>query len=656
MKLLIVESPGKIEKLTDILGQGWTVAASYGHVRDLPEREIGVEAPTFEPQYRVLDKSKHVIARLKKLVGEADEVFLATDPDREGEAIAWHLQELLKLPRALRCTFGDINPEPVRAAVAHPRGIDLNLVRAQEARRILDRFVGYLVSPVLSRQAGEKLTAGRVQSPAVRLVVERERAIKSFKPTRHFSAEFFFDGPAGRWSAEWDTKTVFPDEPHYCLNQATAEAVMKLRAFNVLDFKDSTRKRAPAPPFTTSTLQQAASSKLKLNPAKAMEIAQALYEKGVITYHRTDSPNLSADGFKHLTTYAAGAGIAVVPKQRTYKAKQGAQEGHEAIRCSHFEDTDAGTSDDEKALYKLIRLRAIASQMPEAEYAVRSATLTAPLGSKTVHLVAKGETLTAPGWTQIYDEDDEDDDKSGAGNPIPHLISGQAATANDAALLKKQTKAPARYTQASLVKELDAQGIGRPSTYAAIMDRIVNVGYVLIEKNLLHATKLAEQLIDSLVGTAAFVDIDFTRAMEAELDEIAGGQAKYLGLVSRSHTQLLGEIGKIRVAGVTIHDCPTCGNPLGRRHHEGRHYWSCSAYPACKTTLPDADGVPGKAKAPATLSQHLCPACSKPLVHRVKTGKGAFDFWGCSGFPACKASYKDNQGVPILESKTGTGK
>ena len=339
VKLLILESPGKVKKIQEILGLGWKVAASVGHVRDLPVKEMGVAAPDFKPQYIPTDRGKDVLSRLAGMVKNAEEVFLATDPDREGEAIAWHLQDALKLKNAKRVTYTEITEAAIRAALSAPRSIDMALVAAQEGRRVLDRFCGYMVSGPLSNVAGEKLSAGRVQSPAVRLVVEREREIQDFRSTTHYGVELTFenvDNITDGWKAVWQVKLWLEDGQEYLLDKALAEKAAELRSLEVIDCKDSESRSAPPAPFTTSSLQQAAYNALKYTPKQTMQLAQKLYEGGHITYMRTDSPNLSQEAVDAIRTFCEGQGWPLVEKPRSWKSKEGAQEAHEAIRPTHI--------------------------------------------------------------------------------------------------------------------------------------------------------------------------------------------------------------------------------------------------------------------------------------------------------------------------------
>jgi len=587
MKLLIVESPGKVKKLQGFLGSDWKVAASVGHVRDLPVKEIGIAPPDFVLQYVPTDRGKEVLAKLAALVKKADGVILATDPDREGEAIAWHLADSLKLKGFQRVTYSEITEKAVRAALASPRSLDMALVKAQEARRALDRLCGYLVSGPLSSQAGAKLSAGRVQSPALRLIVEREKEIKGFTSTTHYSAELTFekmDHITDGWKAAWVAKNFLPEGAEYLLDKAVAENAAAIRSLDVLDCQESESHSAPPAPFTTSSLQQAASNALKFTPKRTMELAQALYEAGAITYHRTDSPNLSQEAIEAIRALAEEQGWPLPDAPRTWKAKAGAQEAHEAIRPTHFENVGAGESEDEKALYALIRLRALASQLADAVYAVRVLRLSADLDGKEAVFEARGRTLTATGWKVLLQDDHTDEEgEAEPENPVPAMKPGSKVLALSGKLLTKKTKPTPRYTEAALVRELEKCGIGRPSTYAAILDTIQSRGYVALEKRFLVSTPLGEKLIDALAGRFSFADFNFTSGMEQALDDIASGKGEYRAVVSQAYGKLYGELAAF-----------------------------------LKAT--------GKA----------CPKCGKAMVHRVKPGKGGYDFWGCSGWPECK--------------------
>ena len=597
-KLLILESPGKVKKVQEILGPGWKVAASVGHVRDLPVKEIGVAAPDFKPQYLPTDRGKEVLARLAGMVKNAEEVFLATDPDREGEAIAWHLQDALKLKNTKRVTYAEITESAIRAALSAPRSIDMALVAAQEGRRVLDRFCGYLVSGPLSNAAGEKLSAGRVQSPAVRLVVDREKEIKAFSSTTHYGAELTFenvDNITDGWKAALLVKPCLEEGQEYLLDKSLTEKAAALRTLDVLDCKESESRAAPPAPFTTSTMQQAASSSLKFTPKQTMQLAQRLYEQGAISYMRTDSPNLSQEAIQAIRAYCEAKGWPLVETPRKWKSKEGAQEAHEAIRPTHIEIEDAGETADEKTLYRLIRLRSLACQLEDAVYAVRTLQLGADMDGIQALFEAKGRTLLSQGWKVLADQEDgpgAEGEGSAEGenepcNPVPAMKPGTKATALTGMVTTKKTKPASRFTEASLIRELEKRGIGRPSTYAAIIDTISNRGYVKTEKRFLVPTPLGEKVVDTLRGNFAFVEYAFTKGMEQSLDDIAEGKAEYRAVIAAAHAQLEQELAAF-----------------------------------AKST--------GKA----------CPKCGKPMVHRMKKagkdGKGGYDFWGCTGWPECK--------------------
>lgn len=666
MKLMIVESPNKTKKITEILGQirpgeNWKVAASVGHIRDLPasgetEGEIttGVRADLM-PRYELTDKGKDVVSRLKALAEKADEIYLATDPDREGESISWHLQQALKLKNPIRVSFNEITEGRIRSAIENPTRIDMKLVGAQEARRVLDRLVGYLVSPALFKLTGDRLSAGRVQSPAVYLVVVREREIAAFKVTVHYGAQLIFADAktGGQWAVEWMTAEGFTsDDNPYFMDGRYAGLVAGVRDVSVLSCEEKDASRNPPGPFTTSTLQQAASNALKWNPKKTMDLAQELFAQGHISYHRTDNPNVADESMPDIRAVAAALGLEVVDKRRAFKAGEGAQAGHPGITPTHWEIEVAGETPDQQTLYKLIRTRAIASQLLAARYKDRTVIMraTEPVEGKTVTFGAVGRTLVSPGWLKLLGKDatEDDDEDAEPNNPIPLLTPGQTLKALDGKVLEKKTRPPKRYTEASLVKALEVKGIGRPSTSASIMNNIIEIrGYVEVDsKRQLRPTPLGEKLIACLEGKFSFLDLGFTRELETDLDKIAEGKAQYRGVVERLHASLGSELGQLSSMPSMRkeHPCPDCGKPMHRRKGSSGHFWGCTGYPDCSTTLPDEKGEPGKPKVVA-LSNYPCGKCGKPLVHKQKKGKGGYDFWGCSGFKeGCRASYPNLKG------------
>ncbi len=571
MKLMIVESPNKIRKIKSILdalgGGSWEVAASVGHIRDLPAKELGVAAPSYAPLYELTERGRDVVRRLKMAAGKAEEVYLATDPDREGEAISWHLKEALHLGNYQRVTFDAITAAVIADALRHPRRINDHLVQAQEARRVLDRLVGYQVSPELSRQTGQRgLSAGRVQSPAVRLVVDREREIEAFRETKHFGAEVSFD--ANAWRAQWETAPFLPKGEKYLMDKPLAELAARCRAFLVQASENKHATQAPPPPFTTSTLLQAASVALGLKPDVTAQVAQKLFDAGLITYHRTDSQNFSAEALKEVRGFAAGRGLPLPASARHWKARTGAQEAHEAIRPTHFADEQAGDDRNQQAVYRLIWMRAVASQLADAQYSVNTVRLEAqgqaglaPDGKRFV-FKAVGRTLIAPGWKALTAKDEAEEDEpardgSEAENcgKVPLLPVGAEPHAESGRVLHKQTRPPGRYTQATLIKKLESIGIGRPSTYPTILNNVLTRGYLAEDRKLLTPTELGCLVVDTLEPRFRFLDYAFTRNLEQQLDDIAEGKAKYLDVIAGADTQLQAELKKLhgvpaaRVAG-----------------------------------------------------------------------------------------------------------
>ena len=668
MNLLILESPGKVKKVQSYLGNDWKVVASVGHVRDLPERELGVSLSDFTPSYTLTERGRDVLGRLKGLAASASAVYLATDPDREGEAIAWHLADALRLKAPKRVTYGEITAAAILAAIKAPRTLDMALVSAQEARRVLDRFCGYLVSGPLSRAANTRLSAGRVQSPAARLVVERERAIRNFVSVTHYGAELSF---AEGWSATWITKPWLESGQEYFLNKDLAEQAAAVRSLLVRECKESESRTAPPAPFTTSSLQQAASNALKFTPKQTMQLAQKLYEGGSITYMRTDSPNLSAEAVTEIRALCVSQGLPLVDKPRTWKSKEGAQEAHEAVRPTHIEVEEAGDTPDEQALYRLIRLRTLASQLADAVYDVRTVRLNADLNGKEATFEAKGRVLRDLGWKVLTATDaatQDEEEEGGAENPVPMLDEGQSVSASGGKLLTKKTKPLTRFSEASLVRELENRGIGRPATFAAIVDTILKREYVRVEKRNLLPTPLGEQVVDLLTGAFSFLDYEFTKTMEDSLDAIAGGKAVYREVMNKAHAQLVREVtafiakypGQERKAPEpTKFVCNACGKPLvhmkgQRRDGSGEYdFFSCSDR-ACNASYPNVDGKPGEARKKAEVSKFKCKACGKALVRR-ESAKGIF--FGCSGYPACKQLYQVTEdGKPDFATKKGTKK
>ena len=602
MNLMIVESPNKIKKIKAILGGGWDVAASVGHIRDLPVSEFGIEPETYRLQYQILERSKAIISQLRQRVARSEEVYLATDPDREGEAIAWHLQQVLNLRRYARVTFDAITENVIRAAIKAPRQLNTNLIHAQEARRGADRLVGYQVSPALSRQTGiARLSAGRVQSVALRLVVDRQREIDAFKETKHFGAEAIFDN--GKWRAQWDTAPFLKEGEEYILDASLAEEAAKCRLFTVTAAATKPAAKAPPPPFTTATLLQAASVTLGYKPEQTAQLAQKLFEEGLITYHRTDCQNFSAEALAEIRAYAANNNLPLPLKPRTWKSKESAQEAHEAIRPTHLEQRHAGVDNDQKKLYDLIWTRAVASQLANAEYSVNTLTLAAQDGSQPFVFKAMDRRLIKPGWRTLTAKDaaeepdpDDSEKQSDENGRVPSLARGTQLRADSARVLNKQTRPPNGYTQASLIKKLEHEGIGRPSTYPAILKNIITRNYIDDSKKILRATDLGILLIDALKGHFAFLEYDYTRSLEQQLDDIAEGKAQYFNVVSSIDGQLKRELAQLHIA------------PRPSLASNG-----------------SASALTGTAPPPGSL---LCPKCKQGTVKKPN----GQSFYGCSRY------------------------
>lgn len=587
MKLVIVESPAKaktIEKyLSSIDSSGdFVVRASVGHVRDLPKsnkKAIDIAAG-FVPHYEVVAAKVKVIEELRKLAKKADEVILATDPDREGEAIAWHIKEELGLKKPERIVFHEITKEAIQEALLHPRSIDEHLRYAQEARRVLDRLVGYDLSGLIWKKVRYGLSAGRVQSPALRIIMEREREIRAFKPETYYVI-----------TAKTETKAkdaltlACTEEPR---DKKQAEHIIekvKEDGLVVADVAESEMKRAPRAPFTTSTLQQAASTRLGLSPSNTMRIAQKLYEAGHITYMRTDSVNLGAP--------ARAAILGMVEKKfgkdyadaHTFKTKsKNAQEAHEAIRPTHIDKETISGSPEQKKLYELIWRRTIASQMADAN--LLKTKITAKTKSENVpEFAANGSRVIFDGWLKA------DPAARGEDVELPKVTAGEKLDVQDVSMEEKETTPPTRYSEAGLIKELEKRGIGRPSTYASIMKTLQDRGYVTKEGRTLMPTDTGDVVSSFLEDNfPTYISDTFTAEMENELDEIAEGKREYAKTLKDFYTPFLKDVkvkdkeaGKITDLGPAPKEfpCPVCGSPMVFKLSRQGKFMSCSRFPDC---------------------------------------------------------------------------
>ena len=647
-KLVIVESPAKAKTIGKYLGVDYVVKASMGHLRDLPKKKMSVDIEhDFKPEYVPIEGKEKLINELRDAVEESDFVYLATDPDREGEAISWHLKELLHLGDSYtkRVTFNEITKHAVQEGIAHPRDIDLDLVDAQQARRILDRIVGYELSPFLWRKVKRGLSAGRVQSVATRMVVDREKEIRAFIPEEYWSLEaelavqdgVFTANFYGDTSGKMELKTE--EQTH-----AIVEAVTG-RPFTVGKVKRGKKRKNPAPPFITSTLQQEASRKLSFVPRRTMAIAQQLYEgieigeqglTGLITYMRTDSLRLSDEATAAAKDYIIDRyGPEYYPaKKRTFRTKNGAQDAHEAIRPTNVnlvpEEIQPFLTPEQYKLYKLIWSRFVACQMAEAILD----TVSADILSEGYVFRASGYKVAFPGFTAVYEESTDDaKQETTAGKPLPNFDEGDALTCRKLTPAQHFTQPPARYTEASLIKAMEEKGIGRPSTYAPTISTILERDYVAKEGRSLRPTPLGEGVTELLVDKFQSIsDLEFTAHMEEELDEVEQGKIGYVEVLRKfyggfeaalqqAEKDLEGQRIKIKDE-VTDEICEVCGKPMVIKSGRFGKFLACSGYPDCKNT-----------KNIAIKTGVNCPKCGGNVVE-LKSKRG-FPFLGCDNYPEC---------------------
>ncbi len=639
--LVIVESPSKAKTIGKYLGPGYEVKASMGHVRDLPKSKLSVDIEGgFVPDYQPIKGKEDVISDLKKAAKHSGRVYLATDPDREGEAISWHLKELLNIPddKTYRVTFNEITKKVVNQSIAAPRAIDQNLVDAQQARRILDRIVGYQLSPLLWKKIRRGLSAGRVQSVATRLVVERELEIRAFVPQEYWSIEADLERVApnlGSFKAQFHGKDKKMELHSQEEAQAVVDTVSK-GAWSVAKVKRQERQRQPAPPFTTSTLQQEASRKLNMSPARTMAVAQQLYEGidiagegavGLITYMRTDSLRLSDEAVSAARGFIAQRyGGAYCPAQpKHYKTKGSAQDAHEAIRPSDVtlvpEDIKKDLTAEQFKLYKLIWSRFLACQMANAVYD----SLSIDAANSGYIFRASHSSLKFSGFTAVYEEgkDDEEEEKT---SPLPDLKEGEALTGKKLTPGQHFTQPPARYSEASLIRALEEQGIGRPSTYAPTISTIMNREYVVKENGkALRPTPLGEVVTGLMKDKFHdIVDYDFTAQMEQRLDKVEEGEANWKAVLADFYRDFDAELKKaeqdldgerIKVPDEVSEElCPQCGKNLVIKSGRFGRFLACPGWPECDFTMPLVIEMPGK-----------CPLCGGRLFKRTgkakKTGK-----------------------------------
>lgn len=670
--LVIVESPAKAKTIARFLGKKYEVRASMGHVRDLPKSKMGIDTEkNFEPSYTVPADKRKVIAELKSKIKSNTNIWVATDEDREGEAIGWHLLQALKVdPKKhdiKRIVFHEITKNAILKSIENPREIDQSLVDAQQARRILDRLVGYELSPLLWKKIRYGLSAGRVQSVAVRLIVEREREIEAFNPEEYWDLAGLFIGDA---KEKFDAQLAYiKGKKAEIGNEKSSNEILKdLKGadYEVTKVQEKDAKRNPAAPFITSTLQQEASRKLGFSVKKTMMIAQQLYEgvdtgsgtAGLITYMRTDSFNLSQTALDQAKTVIKDlyGKEYVNATPRIYKKAKGAQEAHEAIRPTDLAMTPESITKylnkDQFRLYELIWKRTIACQMKEAKLKNLIVEIEASSKGKALPYVFKatGQTITFQGFMKVYVEgtDDEAEAKIGPKEKLlPPLKEGETVKCEKLDANQHFTKPPPRYTEASLVKKLEAEGIGRPSTYAPTIGTVIARGYVEKEKRVLKPTDTGMVVNDLLVKHfAQIVDYKFTAKMEETLDSIAEGKEKWVPVLKEFygpfHKNVVEKEKSIKRSDIVNEEsdevCDKCGNPMVIKLGRFGKFLSCSNYPECKNAKPIIkEGEEEKSQMDKDLEKKLsgkkCDKCGKPM--EIKTGRFG-EFLGCSGYPDCK--------------------
>ncbi|WP_243438814.1 type I DNA topoisomerase [Fundidesulfovibrio soli] len=654
--LIIVESPAKVKTIKKFLGEKFYVEASVGHVRDLPQKKLGVdESKGFEPQYGVIPGKQKVVDQLQKVAAKAGTVFLAPDPDREGEAIAWHMAELLKEtnPNIERIQFNEITAKAVREALEHPREINEKLFQSQQARRILDRLVGYKISPLLWRKVRKGISAGRVQSVALRIVVDREKERLAFKPEEYwlFKARLEGDAPP---PFEADLAKIGGKKAHVGSADAAQalDAELNGKPFVVREVAEKERSKQPPAPFITSTLQQAANQRLGYAAKKTMGAAQKLYEgvdlgergtTALITYMRTDSTRIADEARDAAKAYIVDTlGKEYYPaKARVFKTKAGAQDAHEAIRPIDVAITPRDVAGllpkDQYQVYKLVWERFVASQMAAARFWDTSAAIECG----PAEFKAKGERLIFPGFLKVYGQDAEDE--SGASKALPPLAKGQELKLLELKREQKFTQPPPRYTEASLVRELEEKGIGRPSTYAAIISTLLDRDYARLEEKHFAPTELGVTVSDQL--TAHFqtvMDVGFTAGMEEALDQVAEGGKDWRALLTEFASGFnadLDKASKDMANEDTGLACPECGKALKAKFGRSGPFLACAGYPECKFTsnfTKDETGAYQLAEKIANADSGLvCPSCGKPML--VKFGKRG-PFLACAGYPDCSTT------------------
>lgn len=647
-KLLIVESPSKAKTIEKYLNGEYTVRASVGHIRDLPKSNknaIDIENG-FVPNYEISKGKEKIVHELKTLAEKADEVMLATDPDREGEAISWHLKDILDTDKKIkaqikRVAFHEITKDAVVEALKNPRDIDPDLVKAQEARRVLDRLVGYDLSGVIWKKVRYGLSAGRVQSPALRIIMEREREIRAFIPEKYWTIEGIFNLNKNK------IKLICSEEPR---DEKIVEKILSLgkkEKWTIVDIKSSEQKRQPRPPFTTSTLQQTASTRLGFSPSRTMQVAQKLYEAGLITYMRTDSTNLSAQAQNQIISIIEKKYGKEYAEKHFYKAKsKNAQEAHEAIRPTHVDTMSIGATEEQKKLYRLIWERTVSSQMSDAK--LLKSKIIANIESRGIpDFAANGSKILFPGWLAC------DSDASGDDVILPEVKKDQIIDLVEIQETEKSTEPPNRYTEAGLVKELESRDIGRPSTYASIIKTLEDRGYVRKEGRTLFPTDTGDVVSSFLENNFAnYISDNFTADMEDKLDDISNGKRDYVKTLKDFYVPFKEDVKeKDKLDKATnIEDapeeikCPKCGGNMTVKLARNGKFYSCKNYPDCNGALT----LEGKELEGPKETGEMCPTCGdkkgKNGGGKLVVREGRFgSFISCSRYPKCKFIKQDEE-------------
>jgi DNA topoisomerase-1 len=661
MKLMIVESPAKIKKVKACLDSNWIVKSSVGHIRDLPDDKMGFTAPDFKPVYVAMKDKLKIISQLTSVASGADEVYLATDLDREGEAIAWHLEQALGLSNPKRITFNEITKTAIDNALENVRTIDYDLVKAYEARRVLDRIIGYYISPELSEKAKVPLSAGRVQSVCLKIVVFREREIEEFVAESYYDLAIKLDNGI---NAILDIK-AWTDTDHI-YDKSIVNELSKTKAVKTTEVSTDPKNDFPRAPFTSSTLQQSAHKVLGFSPKKTMDCAQKLHDLGAITYHRTDSPNLSGDGFEMLRSWLEENDLPFAEKPKKYSSKASAQEAHEAIRPSDINAVDVSEEKDTQALYALITERAIASAMPPAVDSVTICTFESDddieVGKYTgkTKFTAKASVVVDNSWRDFV----KLEPKETKDTLIPSMPEVGKDYNGKTSILDKKTKAPKRFNEADLVKALERLGIGRPSTYANILENIKSRKYIKVGRakkdKFISPLPNGIAVVDALEDMS-FMNVQYTNITEEYLDKIAKGEGDYKTLVTKVHDTVKSEMDSIKIPVLAITaDCPKCNGSMKQLKKRGKDpFWvhlDPSDVEACEQFLPDIEGKPG-IKEPTIIAS--CPGCSNSIKRLKKKSKKTVKnqnayFWVHeeeSHADDCVKFLDDDNGAAVIKEK-----